>query len=310
MILTLVPNPSLDKVSIVPGFAAGGAFHALQVRRFPGGKGFHFARALRTLGETPLLVCPLGGETGQLVNRLALDEGFACDFFHSAYETRTGQVIFDPQTWRITELYEPGPTFEQDDWQQVAAKVRNHLPESRMLVVCGSIPPGVPDQSVAEIVRQSAELGCPTLLDTYGPHLAAALAARPAVVKINQHEAGHLLQRVIATPTAALDAAARIQAAGAQAVVITLGAQGAVGLSPQGQSFALTTPPVESLFPVGSGDSFFAGLAFALSKGEPLVRAACWGIAAGCANTLSIGPGVLDKSDVLRLLDQVQPLDI
>src|SRR5574338_1615389 len=59
MILTFLPNPSLDKVSIVPELYRDRASYAKQAHWYAGGKGFHFGRALRQLGEPPLVIAPL-----------------------------------------------------------------------------------------------------------------------------------------------------------------------------------------------------------------------------------------------------------
>ena len=70
----------------------------------------------------------------------------------------------------------------------------------------GSLPPGAPTDGFARIARSRRCRGgrpVAVLADTYGPALAAVLAERPALVKVNAAEAGE------ATGVAVTDAALR-----------------------------------------------------------------------------------------------------
>ena len=59
------------------------------------------------------------------------------------------------------------------------------------------------------------------------------------------------------------------------------------------------------MYPVGSGDAFVAGLAFAIVARSGLVGAAAAGMAAGIANALEPGAGNLDPVVAARLIDEV-----
>ncbi len=305
MILNLTPNPSLDRIAIVPGFSPGGTFHAAETRWYAGGKGFHFLRALRTLGETGRLVGPLGGHIGRLLNQQAEEEGLGCIPVWISAETRTGLVILDPHNNAITELYEPGPRLQEQEWEQVQQNLARGLAEAQLLAVSGSFPLGVPSCALAAVVQQA---GIPVLLDTYGVQFQEALSARPALVKINHLEAGELLHDTIHNPGEGLRAADAIRALGAQAAVITLGALGAVGVDANGAAFGWAAPKIEAGFEVGSGDLFFAGLASGLVRGLPLQEAARLAAAAGSANALALGPGVFELAQVEALLEKITPL--
>jgi fructose-1-phosphate kinase PfkB-like protein len=174
--------------------------------------------------------------------------------------------------------------------------------------MCGSFLPGTPPEGPSELVKAASAAGLKVILDTYGPALDLSLAYRPALVKINRQEAGGVLNKSINTPAEALQAAADIQALGPQAVVITLGAAGAVGLDAAGQTFGWASPRVNSLCPVGSGDSLLAGVVTGLGRGQSLKEATRLGVAAGAANTLQLGPGLFDPAMVQTLLAQIEPL--
>ena len=70
-------------------------------------------------------------------------------------------------------------------------------------------------------------------------------------------------------------------------------------------AWRLSGPPTRGTYPVGSGDAFLAGLAMGVVNGLELVAAARHGMAAGFANALVPGAGVLDPADAQDALDRV-----
>ena len=71
---------------------------------------------------------------------------------------------------------------------------------------------------------------------------------------------------------------AAIQAATGTALVVTLGAAGAIGLGPDGYLVRVAAPVVDVVDTTGAGDAFVGGLAVALASGvdlERALRAAC-----------------------------------
>lgn len=311
MIVVIHPNPSLDKTAVVPDFALGRVARVPDMLSLAGGKAFNVARALRTLGETPLVVGPLAGHIGALLRDLTEAEGIACDpVWLGSGETRACLTIVDPSTHRDTEVYESGPTAQPDDWAHLLAVTDRHLGAARALVICGSFLPGVPASGLRDVLERARAAGVPAYVDTYGPRLAQALAARPALVKVNEHEAADVIERPVDDPASALAAADAIRARGAEAVVVTLGARGAVGVDAGGCRFAWAVPAVHGLSAVGSGDSFFAGVVASLAWGATLREAVRLGSAAGVANTLQIGAGVFTRGQVDALVSRVCELSI
>ncbi len=309
MILTVVPNPALDKTVVLPGFAVGTIYRPAEVVTLAGGKGCNFARALDTLGQRSLVVCPVGGYEGQRFLDLADRDGLACDGVVIKAELRTCLTIIDPGH-PPTEIYERGGALEDGEWQALFDRIVGYFPQATFLALCGSFPSNVPPDALYDLLCRAREAGLPVLLDTSGPQLVAALEAGPTLLKINQFEAGTMLARTIATPQEALTAARMLQERGARAVVITLGSRGAVGLDVEGASFGWAAPPVAAVYTTGSGDCLFAGIASSLARGESLSEATRLGVACGAANTLHIGAGRLEQCQVEQLIHAVDPLPL
>jgi fructose-1-phosphate kinase PfkB-like protein len=122
------------------------------------------------------------------------------------------------------------------------------------------------------------------------------------VLKINQNEAAALLGRPLHGPEDVRLALPALRTHGAQQVVITLGAAGAMAIDATGKVYFCGAPQVDAICAVGSGDSFFAGLAAALCAGAALQIALRHGVAAGAANTLQLGAGSFSAGRMQQLL--------
>lgn len=311
MIVTVVPNPSLDKTVVIAGFTKGKIYRTSDMLVLAGGKGCNFARALHTMGVQSKILAPIGGHAGQYLRELAAHEGLECDGPQAAAELRTCLTIVDStESSEPTEIYEKGSPLDQAVWEQLIQQATERLVDASFLAVCGSFPPGMPEHFLATLLQQTNAANRPVLLDTYGPQLRTSLHLRPALLKINRYEASEMTGYEVTSPATALLAAADLQQRGAQQVVITLGKDGAVGLTAEGESFGWNAPTVPAISPTGSGDSLLAGIAAGLVWGKPLPEATRLGVAMGAANTLQIGAGRLERQKVEELLPRVQTLPL
>jgi 1-phosphofructokinase family hexose kinase len=310
MILILLPHPALDKTVVIPGFSLGQTYRATILTQ-AGGKGFNVARALRTLGHKSRVVAPLGGHTGALLQDLASHEGLECDGWATELELRICLTIVDPEhDFRLTEIYEQSQPLTTNDWRELTALTAHSFKTASFLAICGSIPGSIPEESLYHFLQAAQQAKIPVLLDSYGPQVVRALETQPALLKINQHEAGMLLTRSVETISEAVEAARELQQHGPYEVVITLGKDGAVGITRQSEIFGWSAPQVQAVSTIGSGDCVLAGIAAALERGEALPAATRLGIAAGAANTLQIGAGRFELSQIEELLPQVQALKL
>lgn len=311
MILTVTPNPALDKTAVIPGFTLGSIHRPAEVSTLAGGKGVNFARALRTLGIASQIVGLAGGHTGQLLRDLAEQEGLSFEAITVAGELRTCLTIVDASAGnRLTEIYEPGAPLEAGAWERLITCVGNHLTRATHVAVCGSFPPAMPEHGLRNLTEVVHSAGVPLLLDVSGSQLANTLPLGPSLVKINQHEASEVTRQAITSPTEAVAAARELCRLGARAAIITLGNLGAVGVNSEGEAFGWATPEVLAISAVGSGDSLFAGVAAGLARGQSLAEALRWGVAVGAANTVRVGAGRFERDDAQRLLTEMRALPI
>lgn len=306
-VVFVAANPSIDRLYEVERLTVGAIHRPELVVARPGGKGLNAARAAVLLGGRVTAIGITGGRAGDwIVDQLAA-LGIDAPMARSAGETRTCVSILDRSSGALTEVYERGATIEPGAWEALEMLVARELErgDAGALTVSGSLPSGAPIDGYARIARIAAARSVPVLADAYGPALAAVLAERPAVLKVNAAEAGEAAGLVVDDARAAVTAARILRDRGAGAVVVTLGAAGAIAVDATAEVH-LVPPDVRGAYPVGSGDAFLAGLAVALVAGAPVMEAARHGLAAGIANALLPGAGNLDPALAERLAAEVR----
>jgi 6-phosphofructokinase 2 len=101
-------------------------------------------------------------------------------------------------------------------------------------------------------------------------------------------------------------AAARhlIERGQAHIVAVSLGEQGALVVSAT-DGWQARSIPVAVQTTIGAGDSFVGGMVWALARGDRLVKAFQYGMAAGAAALLAPGTSLSQAADVHHLLPQV-----
>ena len=306
-ILFVAANPSIDRLAEVDVLTIGAIHRPDRVLAVPGGKGLNAARAAVALGARVTAAAIVAGRAGEwIAERLveaAIDAALVRD--GGLEETRTCLSVLDRSTGQLTEFYEPGTAIQPATWPAFEDALRDEIAVGDVaVVVCsGSLPPGAPDDAYARIVRLAGS--AITIVDTHGAPLGLAVAEHPSVVKVNAAEAAEATGLPVTTPAEAASAARALMERGAGQVVVTLGADGAVACDGP-SAWLLTSTAGRGSYPVGSGDAFIAGLAIGLVAGSSLVAAAGGGMAAGIANALLPGAGILDAEAAARLLDQVE----
>jgi len=312
-ILFVAANPSIDRLYEVDRLTPGAIHRPRAVVAVPGGKGLNAARAAAALGGRVTAIGILAGRSGDWIEAALDVRAVAGRWVRSSGETRTCVSILDRSSGATTEVYERGEPLDPDTWTAFERVVAGELEQGDVaaLALSGSLPPGAPSDGfgrLAALARTAARASRPVavLADTYGPALAAVLVERPAVVKINAEEAGEATGIAVRDAPSAEAAAAILIERGARAVVITLGPDGAVVVTPTGSNL-LQAAGIRGSYPVGSGDAFLGGLAVGIGRGDDIVEAARLGLAAGAANALIPGAGELDPLAVDRILRGLAP---
>ncbi|MER6681657.1 1-phosphofructokinase [Streptomyces olivaceoviridis] len=272
MILTVTPNPSLDRTYEVQALKRGEVIRAETERMDPGGKGVNVSRAVAAAGRRTVAVLPLGGAPGALVAELLHAQGIEVAPVPVLGATRSNIALAEADGV-LTKVNAPGPELSGPEQELLLETVRSQSRDADWIACCGSLPRGLAPSWYADVVTRAHAGGARIALDTSGRALLEALRARPDVVKPNAEELAEAVARPLTTVGDALKAAEEVRAMGARAVLASLGADGQLLVSDDGAWFgSARVSAVRSN--VGAGDASLAGFLIAGGTGPGALASA------------------------------------
>ncbi|WP_377644516.1 1-phosphofructokinase [Oryzobacter terrae] len=282
MIVTLTPNPSIDRAVTIDVLRRGEVHRATSSRVDPGGKGVNVSRALAAQRADTVAVLPAGGPEGHLMDELLDAARVPRRSVPVAGALRMNVSVLEPDG-TTTKLNEPGPQLSEVEVDLLLQEALDAACTATWVVGCGSLPPGAPTDLYAQLVTRVRERGVKVAVDSSGAPMTAAVAARPDLIKPNHEELAELVGRELPTLADVLDAARGLVAGGIEVVAVSLGGDGAVLVTADEavHARATITAPLST---VGAGDCMLAGLLHGLSSGlapaDALAAAVTWGAAA------------------------------
>ena len=298
VILTVTPNLALDITYDVARLIPGATHRVLRVRQRAGGKGVNVARVLRALGATPVIAGLAGGPTGTAIRAELAEAGFAEALTPIAGETRRTVTIVSELDSEPTMCTEPGPAVSAAEWSNLRARFAETAARTDVVVLSGSLPPGVPQDGYAQLIELARDLGARTILDTSGPALLAGIEAGPDIVKPNAAELR------AATGIDEDIAAANALARGGTAVVASFGPGGLVAITDEG-SWRARPPRSLAGNPTGAGDACVAALALGLSNRVSWPNTLVKAVAAAASAVVCPVAGDIDRELYAHLLAEV-----
>jgi 1-phosphofructokinase len=282
MIVTLTPNPSVDRTLFLDTFVRGAVNRCTATLAEPSGKGINVALALHNHGVPVLAALPIGGPAGEQLIQLLDTAGlpYRPVAIRGTIRTNVSMIEADGTS---SKLNEPGPTLTSEE---VADLVRTTLDSCRAadwLAICGTLPNGFSERHLVEAVSTARKAGLRVVVDTSGSTLREALSATPHVVKPNAHELAEVTGRLINTVGDVTAAAELLRVKGLGTVLVSLGRDGAVLVDGNG-AWHGRTAAVTAINTVGAGDAFLAGYLAADANAslpeDQLASALRWGATA------------------------------
>lgn len=312
MIVTLTPNPAIDQTYRVPELLVGESHRVPAPARRAGGKGLNTAAVLAQLGVEHCCVAAVDQQLlswwqGDLAAREVQHRTVPVA---APYRTRASTAIVDADGV-ATVLNEAGEALPAPTWGQIEAAVLSALDSTprSVLAICGSLPQEGALEPLLHLVSATRAAGHAVVVDGSGPWLRDVAALGPELVKCNLAEA--VESTGMTDPTDAVQELLRI---GAQAALISLGADGVL----------LVTDPASPVWgdseqrwrarpgselrgnPTGAGDAATSAAAQWLVEGsmdrEQLLRSV---VATSAAAVLQPLAGEVDPADIARLAADV-----
>lgn len=294
MIYTVTLNPSVDYIVELDRVMIGSLNRTEKESKFPGGKGINVSQVLKRLNIDSTALGFVGGFTGDYIEKYLHFLQISTDFVKVNEDTRINVKI---KSTEETEINAKGPKITVEDFEALQEKVRA-LTNEDTLILAGSIPSSMPNNTYEELVKICGENGAKFVADAEGDLLMKVLPYKPFLIKPNHHELGDIFGTVISTPEEAVPYAKELVKKGAQNVIVSLADKGAIFINAEHVLYGNALQgKVQST--VGSGDSMVAGFIGTFEKSKSLEEAFRFSIAAGGATAFSIGLCTSEKVDCL-----------
>ena len=286
MIYTVTFNPSLDYSIRIKDFKTGTVnrtqFEEIRV----GGKGINVSIVLTSLGTDNIALGFVAGFTGEQIESGMKRRGCKTDFIHlpQGFSRINVKMISGEET----ELNGMGPAVSAEECEQFMMRL-NVLKPGDTLVLSGSVPNSMPQDVYETILKSIDTEKIRVVVDTSSELLRRTLAYHPFLIKPNLIELSELFGRSLTADDDIVGCAKHLQEEGARNVLVSMGSEGAILVTEQGQVFSAPAPSGILVDSIGAGDSMVAGFLSGYLDRNSMVDGFAKGLAAGSATAYKQG---------------------
>ena len=298
MIYTLTTNPNLDYYCNVSTLKPGAINRAANERIEPGGKGINVSLVLRQLGVESCNLGFLAGQTGKMLESMMQEH--CCRWLWLKEGMTRINVKITGQS--ETAVNGAGPALDDEAVEALLQELKL-LKKGDVLVVSGKLQ-AAPEGAFLKILSAAKQAGAELVVDTSGAALRQSLACKPLFIKPNDEELCELFGKQTAAEAELIEMARTLVSEGAQYVLLSRGAKGALLIAQNAQSYRaeLKNAPFAVQSTVGAGDSMTAGFLAGLAEGKPVQDA--FALAVACGSATAFSPCLASR----QMIGQVLPL--
>lgn len=301
MIYTLTFNPSLDYIVRVKDFEAGKLNRVSYEKILPGGKGVNVSTVLGNLGHPNTALGFTAGFTGEALKAMLKEKKVVSDFIDIDEGMTRINVKMKSQT--ETEINGQGPKISDEHLEALYQRL-DGLEAGDYLVISGSIPSSMPSDMYERIMQRLQGRGINIIVDASQQLLVKVLKYHPFLIKPNHHELNEIFDAEVTGREDVRPYAEKLQQMGARNVLVSMGGQGAVLLSEDGQFEQSEAPAGVLINSVGAGDSMVAGFLAGYLESGDYHRAFMMGVCCGSASAFS--EELASRAEVEELLKQYE----
>lgn len=285
MIYTVTFNPSLDYIVRMDSFATGEINRVNYEQVLAGGKGINVSIVLKNLGQNNTALGFLAGFTGEEIKRQLHEFGVTNDFVQ--LNQGFSRINVKAKAENETEINGQGPDIDEAKREELFTKL-DQLQADDTLVLAGSIPKTLPDDIYQQIMARLNGKGIRIIVDAEKKLLLNVLQYHPFLIKPNNHELGDMFGVTLTTDAEIIEYAKKLQAKGAQNVLISMAGDGAILLTTDGTAYKCPAPKGKLVNSVGAGDSMVAGFITGFNESAGDFKTAFhMGVATGSASAFS-----------------------
>lgn len=301
MIYTVTFNPAIDYVVHSDSdIKIGQVNRVCREEIYYGGKGINVSIVLNNLGIESVALGFIAGFTGSAVEEGIREYGIKSDFIKlSSGITRVNIKI---KGEKETDINAEGPTINENEINMLFSKI-SKLADGDILVLAGSIPKTLPADIYEKIILMLSGKDIKIIVDTTGDLLLNVLKYSPFLIKPNIFELEEIIGKRLNGDDEVICAAKKLQDMGVENVLVSMGSDGAILISEDGNVYKSGVASGKAVNTVGAGDSMVAGFIAGYIKTDDYGLALKYGSAAGSATALS--SGLAQKQDVIEILKKL-----
>ena len=278
-VLTMTLNPCIDRTVYMESFEVGATNIVKKVIEEAAGKGINVAIGLNHL-QVPVKALGFAyrEDKDKLYGKLDAEQ-IPYSFVEVEGRLRVNQKFFDESKFQMTECNEKGMPITGEDVNKLLKMLEQELTEASLLVLSGSVPPGVNKDIYAVMTNMANKAGVKVVLDASGDLLAEGVKAGPYLIKPNrdEFEKTFMEENDEVSEFGMEEKARQLIAQGIAYICLSMGADGAMlwsKLSSAENSTSSLIKERRTAIPVpirslqGAGDAMVAGLCKAIYADE------------------------------------------
>lgn len=304
MITTVTANPAIDRTVIVENLRPGSVNRVIRSRVDAGGKGINVAKNLKNLGDEVIALGFLGPNAQYIIDCLE-EEGIKSDFVRIKNDTRTNIKISDILKGEVTDLNEYGPEVSKEEIELLKASIFKYAEKSKVLVLSGSLPLGVPKTFYKEVIKELKNRDLKIILDADNQALLYGIEERPFMIKPNVHELEDVVGKRLETLEEIIEEGKKLNKKGIEIVAISMGSKGSIVITNEAV-FRVKPVKVEVKGTVGAGDAYVAGFAHGIYRGLSLEETIKIAAALSTSVVMKEGTGAGTIEEVNALKDKIE----
>lgn len=301
MIYTVTLNPSIDYVIRLDEFKIGEINRTSEEYVYPGGKGINVSLILNELGHSTKALGFISGFTGAYIRDSLKSKGLDEDFIN--LDSGFTRINVKLKSINETEINGQGPIISDADLDKLFQKL-DTLTENDVLVLAGSIPNTLDSSLYQKIMKRLADKNIKIIVDATKDLLIKVLKYRPFLIKPNNHELEELFDVKLETTDDIITYALKLQEMGAKNVLVSLGKDGALLITEDGDIFKSNVASGQVKNSVGAGDSMVAGFIAGYLTTNSYEKALQLGAASGGATAFS--SDLAKKEYIYELLNEIK----
>ncbi|PJB00339.1 MAG: 1-phosphofructokinase [Ignavibacteriales bacterium CG_4_9_14_3_um_filter_30_11] len=262
MILTVTLNPLLERRFFFKQIIEGSGNRAIDQELRAGGKGINVSRQLNVLNVKNHALTFLGGKNGKLVKEILSNEKIEYTSIQSKSETRDGTVVVNNSTNNVTTFFGLNAEITKEDAEAFKTKLEKMIMNCEIVVFSGSSSCENTDSIFPFGIEKANMNNKISICDTYGRHLQKCIDNKPTIIHNNVFEIENTFNIKLNNEKKKLEFLRTLYKKNIKQVYLTDGSN-PFYCSNFDYHFKITPPQTKTVDPLGSGDSFTAGIVYA-----------------------------------------------